>query len=116
MAFIKSHQSRQKARYGPLTRDWLLPPPRGEVDRREPVGWGAVFDAGILTPPAALFERDSLPIKGRDKAMLDRFAARRREGVSKSDLPITRTCGAPSGRVRCANRAATRRPAYAAIF
>ena len=57
--------------------DWFafIPPPRGEVDRREPVGWGAVFDAGILTPPAALFERDSLPIKGRDNAMLDRFAA-----------------------------------------
>jgi hypothetical protein len=31
-------------------------------------GWGDFSGAGILTPPAALFERDSLPVKGRDGA------------------------------------------------
>ena len=54
---------------------------------------GAVFDAGILTPPAALFERDSLPVKGRDEAVLDCFAGRAREVMSKSDLPGMRTAG-----------------------
>jgi hypothetical protein len=84
----------------------LIPPPCGEVDRREPVGWGDAFNAGILTPPAALFfwryralrylsasERDSLPVNlparsrsfasakagGRDGAV-NCYSARRREG------------------------------------
>ena len=68
------------------------------------------------------------PVKGRDeKAVLDCFAAASlRRPVSKSKMrssrakrgsaSIKRTCGAPSGRVRCARWAATRRPAYAAIF
>ena len=51
----------------------------------------------------------------RRKAVLHRFAARAREGLSKS-APRKRTSGAPSGRVRCARRAASRRPAYAAIL
>lgn len=30
----------------------------------QPVGWGDFPVTGILTPPAALFERDSLPSRG----------------------------------------------------
>jgi hypothetical protein len=59
------------ARHGhslPRAHSAFIPPPCGQVDRRKPVGWGAVFDAGILTPPAALLERDSLPVKGRDES------------------------------------------------
>jgi hypothetical protein len=49
----------------------------------------------------------------------ERFAARRREVMSKLALGLDpreqKDCGAPIGRVRCAKWAASRRPAYAAI-
>ena len=52
----------------------------------------------------------------RRSGVLHRLAARSREGMSKSDLPIKRTAGHRAAASVAQSWAATRRPAYAAIL
>src|SRR5512135_3143733 len=115
-----------RTRHGSLTASSFSDLPLVERSTAQPVGWGVVFNSGILTPPVALFERDSLSIKRRDGhgQLFRRPKTRRpvkehfpRSSRAKRDSAL-KNQGLAGHRAAASVivRAATRCPASAAMF